>query len=111
MYCTLAQSLTYQLYKKNIFRVPVEIPKPYPVYHTKEVKVEIEKPVFVKEPVHVKYPVPKPYYVEVPTPVKVSVPQQVVVKEPQVVSSVSHHNIGSTIGNNQSKNKQSTVKL
>lgn len=90
--------MKYFLFPKNVFlfRVPVEVPRPYAVYHTKEVKYEVEKPVFVKTPVTVKYPVPKPYAVQVPTPYKVAVPQRIVIKEPRLVSSVSYHNLGHT---------------
>ncbi|CAH1963440.1 unnamed protein product [Acanthoscelides obtectus] len=66
--------------------VPVDVPKPYPVYHTKQVKVEVEKPVFVKQAVEVKVPVPKPYPVEVPTPVHIRVPHPVLIKEAQYIN-------------------------
>lgn len=84
----ICASLYFIIYFKLKFhsRVPIEIPRPYPVFKTKEVKVEIERPVYVKTPVPIKVPVPVPYSVEVPQAVKVSVPQQVILKEPKVFS-------------------------
>lgn len=73
----------------------MEVPRPYAVYNTKQVKVNVDKPVLVKVPVHVKVPVPQPYNVDVPVPVAVRVPQPVVVKVPQVYHTSSREQTGS----------------